>query len=214
MVSHIFRPSGRLFLLVLAAAGMACFSVSAMAAPPANVVAGCNQDVWNALSAKAEAQVAYDDAVIRQFINKPDSVLTLTCFDQAAGVSAAQGGAIFAGNFTTQLQTIMPVNGGGVYNCNQVGLLWNAIATQGVNTGAPYATFNDLLTGTLPAPGAGPVGQDFTDAWNADQAAGIFTNLQTAVAQLPVAPQPLNFANAKSSCDVLLAAQIIPGPCP
>ncbi len=213
MASHIFRPSGKLFLSVLTAFGIACFSASAFAAAaaPANVVAGCNVDVWKALTAKAEAQVAYDAAVTRQMINKPDSVLTLTCFDQAAAISAKNGGAIFGGDFTTQLQTIMPVSATAPpYACTGVGDLWNVIANEGVNTGAPYATFNDLLTGTIP-PGAGT---DFTSGWTAAQQAGVFTNLQNMVTALPIPPQALNFATAKSSCDVLVIAQIIPGPCP
>ena len=207
MASGIFRPSGKLFSSILLALGIICLSVPALAQ---NVVAGCSATVWNALTAKAEAQVAYDVAVTRQMINKPDSVLTLTCFDQAAGVSATNGGQIFSGNFAGPLGTIMPVSPGGVYNCPAIGDLWNTIITGGINTGAPYATFDDLLNGTAP-PGAG---QDFAVGWNAAQRAGIFNNLKTAVAALPQPPQVLDFSGAKSSCDVLKTAGIIQDNCP
>jgi hypothetical protein len=208
MARHIFRPSGKLFLFILSACGIACFSVSALAQ---NVAAGCNQQVWKALSAKADAQVAYDVAVTRQLINKPDSVLTLTCFDQAAGVSAKNGGAIFSGDFTTQLQTIMPVNGGGAFKCNEIGLLWNTIATEGINTGAPYATFDDLENGTLPTLNAGA---DFKAGWGAAATAGVFQALDKAVTALPLPPATMSFAGDKSSCDVLFTAGIITTACP
>ena len=209
MASGIFRPSGKLFSPVLLALGILCLSVPALA-QQSNAVAGCSATVWNALTAKAEAQVAYDVAVTRQMINKPDSVLTLTCFDKAAGVSATNGGAIFSGNFAGPLGTIMPVDGSGVYNCPAIGDLWNTIITGGINTGAPYATFDDLLNGRAP-PGAG---QDFAAGWNAAQTAGIFNNLKTAVAALPQPPQVLDFSGAKSSCDVLKTAGIIQDNCP
>lgn len=47
----------------------------------------------------AKARVAMDVGVTEQMIRKPDSVLALTCFDQAARVSAQKGGKIFSGDF-------------------------------------------------------------------------------------------------------------------
>jgi hypothetical protein len=197
--------TGRFFLVILPVVAAVCFSSAAFAQ---NVAAGCSQAVWTALNAKAQAQVAYDVAVTRQMINKPDSVLSLTCFSQAAGVSAANGGVIYSGNFTTQLATIMPVEGN-TYNCAEIGNLWNTIATSGVSTAAPYATFDALMNGTAPS-GAG---SDFTAGWTAAQSGGVFQNLKTAVNALPT-PTPMDFSTAKSSCDVLQKAQIITGSCP
>jgi hypothetical protein len=212
MTCGIFRPSGKLFVSILLVLGIACVSVQAFAQQQPNVVAGCNKDVWSALTAKAEAQVAYDAAVTRQMINKPFSVLDISCFNQAAGVSAVQGGAIFSGPFTGQLQSsILPNIGDGTYNCNgplSIGALWNQIANAGISMNAPYATFDDLLTGTLPTPNAG---QDFTTGWNAASQAQIFQTLKTNVAQIPPTqpPPPLDFSQAKSSCDVLKTAGIV-----
>lgn len=211
MASHISRASGRLFLFIIAVLGVFCFSVSAYAD---NVVAGCDPAVWKVMAAKADAQVAYDSAVTRQMINKPDSVLTLTCFSDAAGVSAVKGGAIFSGDFTTQLQTIMPVTGGGSPPaCNEIGTLWNTIATAGIQTGAPYATFIDLMTTAPPAGG----GADFNAAWSQASTAGALgagSSLANAYNALPTPPKALNFTNAQSSCDVLYIAGIITKKCP
>ncbi len=205
---YVFRNSGKLFSAALSAACIACISTSALAA----TAVGCDPLVMTALSAKAEAQVAYDTAVTREMIDKPDSVLTLTCFDQVAGVSAKQGGAIFSGDFTTSLKTVMPVNGGGAFVCTEIDKLWKLISDEGINTGTPYATFDDLMSGNVPAPGGGT---DFTAGWNAAKAPGadVFNKLNTAVTALP-APTPLDFTAAKSSCEVLTIAGISSGPCP
>ncbi|MBU6476015.1 MAG: hypothetical protein KGQ70_08620 [Alphaproteobacteria bacterium] len=185
------------------------FSVTARAASP-HAVAGCDPTVWTAMTAKAAAQVVYDAAVTDELINKPDSVLTLTCFSDAAGVSAKNGGAIFSGDFTTQLQTIMPVTGGGSYNCTAIGTLEDEILNHGVDTGAPFATFNDLMSGKAPSGG----GSDFTAGWKAASTAsingtqGVFQNLNTAVNALPK-PTTFDFSQDKSSCDVLKTAGIV-----
>jgi len=222
MARRIFRPSGRFFLFILSVTGIACFGTPAFAASSTNIAAGCNAQVWSALTAKAAAQVAYDTAITREMINKPYSVLTLTCFDQAAGVSAAMGGAIFSGDFSAQLGTIMPVTAP-PYNCtgpNTIGALWNTIATSGIDNGAPYATFNDLMSATQPPAGGG---QEFNAGWsaantpsaNTQAVLGANSALATAVAALPGPPNtPLDFSNAKSSCDVLKQAGIFQGTCP
>ena len=147
MMRHILRPSGKALLSAFLTFGVVFFCVAtASAASGPQVILGCDPAVWQAMTAKAEAQVAYDTAVTDELVNKPDSVLTLTCFSDAAGVSAKNGGAIFSGDFTTQLQTIMPVTGGGTYNCTQIGTLETQMINQGVDTGAPFATFNDLMS--------------------------------------------------------------------
>ncbi len=210
MMRHILRPSGKALLSAFLTFGVVFFCVAtASAASGPQVILGCDPAVWQAMTAKAEAQVAYDTAVTDELVNKPDSVLTLTCFSDAAGVSAKNGGAIFSGDFTTQLQTIMPVTGGGTYNCTQIGTLETQMINQGVDTGAPFATFNDLMSGTAPAGG----GTDFNNGWNESQAAGVFGNLNTAVSAMTAAQTKqypaLNFSAAKSSCDVLKAAGIV-----
>jgi hypothetical protein len=205
MVHSVFRNSGKLFFTLATVTSINVLSFAAFAEP----VAGCDPQVMDALTAKAEAQVAYDTAVTRELIDKPDSVLTLTCFDQAAGVSAKQGGAIFSGDFTTSLKTVMPVNGGGAFTCAEIDKLWKQISDQGINTGTPYATFDDLVNGNGTVPGG--AGADFTAGWTA--ANGVFNNLKTAVTALPP-PVAMDFTPAKSSCEVLTIAGIYSGSCP
>lgn len=217
MFRQKFGPSGKIVLPSLVAKTVlpslvALFLSAPAFAAPAVAPAGCNQLVWNALAAKAEAQVAYDAAVTREMIDKPDSVLTLTCFSDAAGVSAAKGGAIFSGDFTAQLQGVMAVTGGGNYNCSQINNLWNTIINEGVATNVPYATFDDFIANGAPPPGGGA---DFNAAWTAAKNANVFGTLATAVGQLQGPPSPpLDFSGTKSSCEVLVAAGVITGPCP
>lgn len=193
-------------------AGVLCIIATAvMAQPVTPTVAGCDPVVMDAMNAKAQAQVAYDVAVIRELVDAPESVLDLTCFTSAAGVSAVKGGAVFSGDFTTPLKTLMGVTGNGTYNCNAMADMWKSVSEEGINKQAPYASFTDLMSGTMPSPAT--AGADFKAGWKAATDADVFTNLQTTVSALP-RPQPMDFTAAKSSCDVLVAAGIIPGPCP
>lgn len=68
---------------------------------------GCNPDVRAAQVAKAEAMVAADVAVTEEIVRQNDSVLALTCFDQASRVSASEGGAIFSGDFTNSVNQVV-----------------------------------------------------------------------------------------------------------
>ncbi len=228
MTTGVFsRLQIRIGALVLAG-GLVFATQGALAAP----ASGCDPNVLKAMQAKAQAQVAYDVAVTEEIVNKPDSVLAMTCFNQAAGVSAADGGAIFSGDFTAGLT---PVVGdalsdlynyfgdslgmdsgsvdytatalGGPYNCDEMDQLWTAVEGQGINTSVPFATFNDLVTGTSPA-GAGT---DFAANWTSSS--GEFTALNTAMSALPTLMVP-SFAASNTSCDVLVTAGVIPGPCP
>ncbi len=203
MMRHIFRPSGKFFVSFLSAlcVSFLCATAAKAGSGPAQIQ-GCDPAIWAAMTAKAEAQVAYDRAVTAELINKPDSVLTMTCFSDAAGDSAKNGGAIFSGDFTTQLQTVMTVTGGGSYTCNQIGTLENKILTAGIDTGAPFATFNDLMSSTPPAGS----GTDFKNSWTASGTE--FTNLSTAVNAL-TQPTAYNFSNDSSSCEVLKTAGIV-----
>lgn len=203
---HFSRFSGRFFAAAVAACGLMAVSASAGAAP---LAAGCSPDVWSALTAKAEAQVAYDSAVTRAIVDKPDSVLALSCFDKAAGTSAKQGGAIFAGDFTDKLKTVIPNVDNSGYNCTEIKELWNKIVDGGINRGAPYATFEDLTSGNSPAPDDAAFA-DFNAGWKAAKDANVFSTLNTAVTALQGPPSPpLDFSAAKSSCDVLIAAGVI-----
>lgn len=203
MARGIRSISVRLFSSFLSVTCLALFSGAAGAQ-----VVGCNPAVMNAMNARAQAQMAYDIAVTNEMIDKPDSVLDLTCFSNAAGVSAAVGGSIFSGDFTAGLNPVVATSPP-PFNCTAMNDLWTAISTEGVNTSVPYATFDHLMTGTIPL-GAGA---DYTTSWGTAAAAGIFSGLGTAVAALP-APRVLDFSAARSSCEVLVIAGIGAGPCP
>lgn len=59
----------------------------------------CDVRFLDAAQATAKAKTALDVGVTEQLIRKPDSVLALTCFDQAARNSAQYGGKVFSGDF-------------------------------------------------------------------------------------------------------------------
>jgi len=73
----------------------------------AQAVPGCNPAILDAAQKKAQAKVAADVNITEQTIKKPDSVLAMTCFNKAAGMSAQAGGNIFSGDFTSQLAPII-----------------------------------------------------------------------------------------------------------
>jgi hypothetical protein len=219
-------------------------SLPAMAAAFALLVAhetalaavGCNPVVLDAMNDKAQAKVAYDTAAVEEIIDKPDSVLAMTCFNQAAGVSASAGGAIFSGDFTTSLQPVIEpalsafyddyadslgLTGGFVdygatslmptYSCNEMEDLWQGLENEGVQAGVPFLTFDDLVTGS-----AAGGGGDFLNSWNAALTSqNIFADLNAAMGALPApsaipGPPPAN----ATACDTLVTYGVMPGPCP
>lgn len=72
----------------------------------AMAVEGCDTRVEKAQQSRAAARVAYDVAVAEEHIQKPDSVMSMTCFNKLAGINASGaaggGGMIFSGDFTAQ----------------------------------------------------------------------------------------------------------------
>ena len=91
----------------------------------------------------------------------------------------------------------------GNFNCTgkgSIGDLWNTIVTEGLDTGAPYVSFNDLMTTAPPAGG----GTQFNAGWAAatalnPQILGATSTLNTAntayTAAAALPPQGLNFMN-------------------
>lgn len=86
-----------------------CLSVLVFAATSAHAqaVPGCNPQVLDGMQKKAQAKVAADVAMTESIVDKPDSVLAMTCINNAAGTSAQHGGSIFSGDFTTGLQPVI-----------------------------------------------------------------------------------------------------------
>lgn len=220
--------------LILPAVSLACF-VFVSASAYAQAVPGCNPQVLDAMQKKAQAKVAQDVNVTETIVDKPDSVLAMTCFNQGAGSSAFLGGQIFSGDFTAGLQPVIEdalqaffddfMDGAGfetglvdyaataltnTQDCDMIKNLWTAVKDEGINLGVPFATLSNLINGTLPA-GADP--DEFTANWNQHTTDGIFTDLQTAITALPVPAVPA-FTPNQTACQVLVTAGVLPGPCP
>lgn len=219
-------PTKKLFLSFLSVACVVLISTGAQA----QAVEGCSPAVLDAAQTKAQARVLYDVAVTEQIVVKPDSVLAMTCFNQAAGVSAERGGNLFSGSFigntnfasvitdalTAFFDQFADAEGNDsttvVYDqttpdnnvdCTGIEDLWEQIKTKGIAEGVPYLTFAELISGDIPA-GAG---DRFTKNWEAgaDPGLNIFSLLQTAITQLPVPAIP-DFSTANSFCEVVNVA--------
>jgi hypothetical protein len=191
-----------LFSLALVAA-VSLSSVSAYAQP----VPGCNPQVLDAMQKKAQAKVAVDVAQTETIIDKPDSVLAMTCFSNSAGTTAVRGGSIFSGDFSTGLRPIIEdalqaffddfQDGAGfeaasidytataisdTQTCDEVKNLWSTIKDQGVRAGLPMVTLQSLITGVIPT-GGDPA--EYTDNWQQTVTDGIFAALGQAITDLP-----------------------------
>jgi len=173
-------------------------------------------------------------AVFKEIIVKPESVLALTCFNKAAGISSERGGEIFSGsflefaNFAEMIEDALnnlfkqfvdaegfdtgvvdyhatPIDDA---ECQNFENLWERIKDKGVTSGVPYVTMNDLLTGTLPA-GAGT---RFQQSWDAANTDGIFGAMAADM------PPPVNTIpdgkNANTLCEVLAEFGVNNPSCP
>jgi hypothetical protein len=161
--------------LRLFVATMTALCILALAtAAKAQVIEGCDPNVMAAAQAKAQARVAYDTAVTEETIDKPDSVLAMTCFNNLSGWAADGtngGGAIFSGDFRT-LPGFSQVIGDGLQGffddfvdasgndsgvvdyaattptasttCTETQDHWGEIKLQGVQKGVPYPVLSDL----------------------------------------------------------------------
>lgn len=213
--------------LFLSALSVACV-VFISAGAHAQAVEGCSPQVLDAAQKKAQARVLYDVAVTEQIVVKPDSVLAMTCFNQAAGVSAERGGNLFSGSFigntnfasvitdalsaffgqfadaeglestTVEYGNTTPDN---TVDCPGIENLWERIKEKGIATEVPYLTMAQLMDSAIP----GGAGDRFTKNWEAGDTDGIFGDLQAAIAALPVPAIP-DFSSANTLCDVIAAA--------
>jgi hypothetical protein len=222
------------FALCLAVALTGMGSLAQAQMPP-TTPAGCNPTVMDAMQKTAQAKVAYDVARSEQVFPQPDSVLAMTCFDKAAGVSAARGGDLFSGSFSygpfssvitdalnafySQFSDSEGAQNNAVnYNqvgylpndasCNGIGSFWDRIRQKGLEGGIPYMTMADMLTGSVPS-GAGP---RFQHNWNTSAGDQIFSDVQNAYTNLPRPVVP-DFTNATTVCDVLRTAGNAPANC-
>ncbi|MDE1153126.1 MAG: hypothetical protein PW788_11370 [Micavibrio sp.] len=191
----------------------------------ADAVPGCNPQVLDAMQKKAQAKVAADINNTEQTINKPDSVLAMTCFNKAAGTSAAKGGSIFSGDFTSGLTPIIEDALQTFYKsfdlslgkdsavidysetgltdddqCDNIKNLWNQVKDKGVQTSTPFLTQNQLTSDTLPT--GVDAGSTFEANWNTEKGDQVFSQLNAAINALPKPSIP-SFSGMNSSCAVL-----------
>lgn len=79
-----------------------------MTATPANAtVAGCDPNKYRNMQDIATVQVACDLGILQTIVQRLDSVVALSCWPEAAQVSAEAGGAIFSGDFKADLNNVI-----------------------------------------------------------------------------------------------------------
>lgn len=92
--------------LVLPAVAVAICLMGAM--PPSYAAVDmCDPKVRKLQETRAQAKVCAEKAVVEQMMDKPDSVLAMTCFNKSAGVSSQEGGKIFSGSFIKELKRVI-----------------------------------------------------------------------------------------------------------
>ena len=184
---------------------------------------GCDSKVLTAMQDKANARVAYDVASTEQVIDKPDSILAMTCFNNSAGEAALKLGSMFSGDFTAPLAKIVPDSltafyddfdgadgkvtnkvdytqttlGTSMTGCNYMQDLWTQVKSEGIQPDVPYPRFSDLAnTGSMPTGAAtAPAStSNFYKDWNAsDSTDNDFGKVNADIAALPKAATPTTF---------------------
>ncbi len=151
-------------LLTIIFISLGGFSTSANA-----VTAGCDPAKYETMKQIAKVRTAYDVGVTEEIIPKPDSVLTLSCFEQAAMIAAERGGSIFsddfrdnlrnviqgvtnnmAGNFVGGLMDRLGINynpnwAGGNFTCDNMLRVWEDAQNSGVNNNAAFLSLDEIL---------------------------------------------------------------------
>jgi hypothetical protein len=191
----------RILVLPVFAATLALAAQVALADPIGTgatnaTVPGCDSKVLQAMGDKANARVAYDVASTEQVVNKPDSILALTCFNNQAGEASSQLGQMFSGDYTTPLSKIIPDSltafyddfqdapgkdtgtidyssaattlgaSGDIKTCNGLQDLWTKVDSEGIENDVPYYRYSDLVNAGSTPSGLTAAGSKFTKDWN------------------------------------------------
>jgi hypothetical protein len=106
MITNARSIPARVLTLALSVGCAALMSASAFAVPPGppaagQTIEGCDKRVLDAAQAKARAMVVLDYAATEETVDKPDSQLAMTCFNNIAGKAqngTDGGGSIFSGD--------------------------------------------------------------------------------------------------------------------
>ena len=190
---------------------------------PSGTTPGCDSKVLTAMQDKANARVAYDVASTEQVIDKPDSILAMTCFNNSAGEAALKIGSMFSGDFTTPLSKIIPDSltafyddfkgadgndtnkvdytqtalGASINGCNYLQDLWTQVKSEPVQPDVPYYRYSDLVNaGSMPTGTAtAPAATtNFYKDWNtSDTTDNDFQKVNTDIGNLPKANTPTTF---------------------
>ena len=196
---------------------------------------GCDTKVLTAMQDKANARVAYDVASTEQVIDKPDSILAMTCFNNAAGEAALKLGSMFSGDFTAPLAKIVPDSltafyddfddadgkvtnkvdytqttlGTSMTGCNYVQDLWTQVKSEGIQPDVPYYRYSDLVNaGSMPSGTAtAPAATTkFYKDWNtSDGTDNDFQKVNTDIGALPKAATPTTFVPDPVNTDDICA---------
>ena len=139
----------------------------------AQAVEGCDPDVLRAMETTAQARVAYSNSVDDEIFEQDDSVLAMTCFNQAAAISSDAGGT-FSGPFTSELAPVVEDALAAMYDdyANSMGNQRGAHTDSGGAT-----TMYSPATTQLTTPAGGFDCAAINNMWEAMEEEGINTNV-------------------------------------
>lgn len=212
------------FASLLIATLLSCFVF--MSPKPANaLVAGCDPNKFSHMQDRATLQVGNDLGASQEIIKKMDTVIALTCWPEAAQISANEGGAIFSGGFEAELNNVISdmvdellnqfvgsflesfgtlggiiggwfgFGGPGSFNCTHMQDMWDDVVTRGINQSAEFLDVDGMIATAL---GGGSASSFIDD--NLGAIAPVAANIQ-AVITAPPTPIP-NFTGANTICEV------------
>lgn len=224
------------FASLLIATALSCFVF--MSSNPAHaLVAGCDPNKFAHMQDRSTLQVGNDLGATQEIIKKMDTVIALTCWPEAAQISANEGGAIFSGAFEGELNNVIGdmVNEllgqfvgsflesfgtlgtligswfgwGGGFTCNHMQDMWDDVVTRGINQAAEFLDVDGMIATAL---GGGSASTFIDD--NLGAIAPVAANIQ-AVITAPPTPIP-NFLGANTLCAVqtLNNGGVAPPGCP
>lgn len=210
------------FASFLIATALSCF-VFLSAKPAHALVAGCDPNKFAHMQDRSALETGNDLGAAQEIIKKMDTTIALTCWPEAAQISANEGGAIFSGGFEAELNNVISdmvdellnqfvgsflesfgtlgtiigswFGFGGGFTCTHMQDMWDDVVTRGINQAAEFLDLDAKIATAL---GGGSASSFLDD--NLGALSAVAAQIQ-AVITAPPTPIP-NFTGANTICEV------------
>lgn len=219
------------FASFLMATALACFISLASGSAYAQV-AGCDPNKLDHMKDRAVLKVGDAMGCAQEIIRKMDSVVAMTCWPEAAQISANEGGNIFSGAFEGELNNVigdmvdemlnqfvgsflesMGTLGGiigswfgwggpGTFSCTHMQDMWDDVVTRGINQACEFLDLDALIAVAQSPSGVPFSASEFVDA-NLRALGGAGNVADRINTVLTTPPTPVpNYVGANSVCAV------------